>query len=123
MNRPSSILGIAALLLLLLSLIVIGYEKASASPENNETDKYQVTIDNFGFTPATLTVPAGTTVTSANRDDVPHTVVSTDKKFASQALDTDERFSYSFTDPGSYEYYCSLHPRMTAKVIVQKREK
>jgi plastocyanin len=83
---------------------------AAATPE--------VTIDNFSFSPQTLTVPAGTTVTWTNRDDVPHTVVSEDGKFRSHALDTDDKFSYTFAQPGSYAYYCSVHPRMTAKVLV-----
>ena len=81
--------------------------------------KYEVNIDNFSFGPMDLTVPAGSTVTWVNHDDVPHTVVSTEKKFASKALDTDERFSFEFKTAGTYEYFCSLHPRMTAKVVVQ----
>lgn len=78
-----------------------------------------VTIENFSFSPKTLTVPLGTTVTWVNRDDEPHNVVSTDKKFKSSILDTDDQFSYTFTTAGMYDYFCSLHPRMTAKVIVQ----
>jgi amicyanin len=84
----------------------------------------QVVIDNFSFTPATLTVAAGTQVTWTNHDDIPHTVVSTDKdnkKIKSKALDTNDTFSFTFTDPGTYEYFCSLHPKMTAKVIVEKK--
>lgn len=78
-----------------------------------------VNIDNFSFVPKTLTVPAGTTVTWTNHDDVPHTVVSTKKAFASPALDTDQRFSYRFTAPGTYPYYCSVHPMMTGTVVVK----
>lgn len=78
-----------------------------------------VNIDNFSFGSGTLTVPAGTTVTWINRDDVPHTVVSTDQVFASSVLDTDDKFSYTFTKPGTYPYYCSVHPKMTAKVVVR----
>ncbi|HET9180291.1 MAG TPA: cupredoxin family copper-binding protein [Terriglobia bacterium] len=78
-----------------------------------------VNIDNFSFGSGTLTVPAGTTVTWINRDDVPHTVVSTDKVFASSVLDTGDKFSYTFTKPGTYSYYCSVHPKMTAKVVVR----
>ena len=83
----------------------------------------QVVIDNFSFTPATLTVAAGTQVTWTNRDDIPHTVVSTDKdkKIKSKALDTNDTFSFTFTDPGTYDYFCSLHPKMTAKIIVEKK--
>ena|SRR5208337_970114 len=78
-----------------------------------------VKIDNFSFGPATLTVPAGTTVTWTNRDDIPHTVVSTDGVFKSKVLDTDEKFSFTFSKPGTYPYFCSIHPKMTGKVVVQ----
>jgi plastocyanin len=78
-----------------------------------------VNIENFSFGTATLTVPAGTTVIWINKDDVPHTVVSTEKAFSSSVLDTDDKFSYTFTKPGTYPYYCSVHPKMTAKVVVK----
>ncbi len=78
-----------------------------------------ITIDNFSFTPGETTVAAGTTVTWVNHDDVPHTVVSTDRKFRSRALDTEDRFSFTFTDAGTYAYFCSVHPMMTGKVIVK----
>jgi plastocyanin len=79
----------------------------------------EVKIDNFSFGPTTLTVSAGTTVTWTNRDDIPHTVVSDDKVFKSKVLDTEERFSYTFIRPGTYPYFCSVHPKMTGKVVVQ----
>jgi plastocyanin len=79
----------------------------------------EIKIDNFSFTPQTITIPVGTTVTWTNRDDIPHTVVSTDGLFKSKARDTDEKFSYTFSKPGTYSYFCSLHPKMTGKVIVQ----
>ena len=78
-----------------------------------------IKIDNFSFTPKEITVPKGTTVTWINQDDVPHTVVSTDKKFKSRALDTDEKFSFTFSDSGTYGYFCSVHPVMTGRVIVK----
>jgi Icc protein len=78
----------------------------------------QVSIDNFAFTPSKLRVDAGTAVTWTNRDDVPHTVVSTERKFSSPVLDTDQKFTFSFREPGRYGYYCSLHPRMTGEVVV-----
>jgi len=78
-----------------------------------------VTIDNFSFLPQTLTVPVGTKVTWVNRDDIPHTVLSVDKiTIVSPALDTDEKFSYTFTTAGTNDYYCSVHPHMKGKVIV-----
>jgi plastocyanin len=81
----------------------------------------EVKIDNFSFGPATITVPMGTSVTWTNRDDIPHTVVSTDdpKAFKSKVLDTDEKFSFTFSKAGTYPYFCSIHPKMTGKVIVQ----
>jgi plastocyanin len=78
-----------------------------------------VSIENFNIVPATLTVPAGTTVVWTNHDDVEHTVTASDNGFTSTALQTDGQFSYTFTTPGSYSYFCAIHPFMTAKVIVQ----
>ena len=91
---------------------------ANSSPEV-AVKEVAVKIDNFSFSPATITVPLGTTVRWTNRDDIPHTVVSDDKTFKSKALDTDEDFTYTFTIPGTYGYFCSIHPKMTAKVVVQ----
>jgi len=76
-------------------------------------------IDNFTFVPARLTVKAGTTVTWRNEDDIPHTVTSVTQLFKSRALDTDDSFSFTFTKSGTYEYFCSLHPRMTATIVVE----
>ena len=78
-----------------------------------------VKIDNFSFGPQTLTVAVGTTVVWTNSDDIPHTVVSTDGVFKSKVRDTDEKFSYTFTKAGTYPYFCSVHPKMTGKVVVQ----
>jgi plastocyanin len=78
----------------------------------------EVKIDNFSFQPATITIAPGTMVTWTNRDDIPHTVVSDDKAFKSKALDTDEKFSFTFTKPGTYGYFCSLHPKMTGEIHV-----
>ena len=81
-------------------------------------DGTQVVVDNFSFTPSTLAVPVGATVTWTNHDDIPHNIVSTEKKFASPVLDTDEKFSHTFAAAGSFRYYCSIHPRMTGRVVV-----
>jgi plastocyanin len=77
-------------------------------------------IDNFAFTPATLTVPAGTTVTWTNHDDIPHTVTSASppKLFHSGPLDTGDNFAFTFDAPGRYTYFCALHPHMQGTVIV-----
>ena len=77
-----------------------------------------VTIDNFTFEPAQLTVKVGTTVTWKNRDDIPHTVVSAGK-FRSKTMDTDDSFSFTFTAAGDYKYFCSLHPHMTGMIKVE----
>ena len=79
----------------------------------------QVVIENFSFAPATLTVKAGTKVTWINRDDVPHTVNENDKRFKSGPMDTDDQFSYTFSDQGTFSYFCALHPKMTGQIIVQ----
>src|SRR5258708_22669730 len=79
----------------------------------------EVKIENFSFGRATLTVAPGTTVTWVNHDDIPHTVVSTDSVFKSKVLDTDEKFSFTFTKTGTYPYFCSIHPKMTATVVVK----
>ena len=78
-----------------------------------------VKIDNFNFTPPTLVVAPGTTVTWTNDDDTPHSVHEKDGKFKSAALDTDDKFSQTFAAPGEYEYFCSIHPRMVGKIVVK----
>ena len=92
---------------------------AASRPDEQVDEKFPPLINNFSFTPQTLTVRAGTTVTWVNKDDVPHTVTSNDKKFKSRALDTDEKFSYTFSARGTNSYFCSVHPHMTGKIIVQ----
>jgi plastocyanin len=79
----------------------------------------KVAIKGFAFVPQIVTVAPGTTVTWTNADDDPHTVVANDKGFRSAALDTDDSYSFTFTKPGDYAYFCSLHPHMTGKVIVK----
>jgi plastocyanin len=79
----------------------------------------RVEIKDFEYLPATLTVPAGTTVTWTSHDDEPHTVTSSEKVFASPGLDADETFSYTFATPGTYTYSCTLHPQMTGTIVVK----
>ena len=81
----------------------------------------RITIDNFTYDPRSMTIAAGTKVIWLNRDDVPHTATSTAKPraFDSGTLDTDETFAHIFSTPGTYEYYCALHPKMTATIIVK----
>lgn len=77
-----------------------------------------VKIGNFTFGPQELKVKSGTTVTWTNEDDIPHTVVSVNN-FRSKALDSDEKFSFTFATPGTYKYFCSLHPHMTGTIVVE----
>jgi len=87
---------------------------------DNSPSEKTVQIDNFNFSPAVITVPVGTTIRWTNRDDIPHTVVSDDHStFKSKPMDTDEQFTFTFTKPGTYSYFCSIHPKMTGKIVVQ----
>ncbi len=119
MKRVLWFLGLTALFVIAAGLLVEGQKSFGASPAEKAASSAEVKIDNFSFGPATLTISAGTTVTWTNRDDIPHTVVSDDKVFKSPVLDTDEKFSYTFTKTGTYPYFCSIHPKMTGKVVVQ----
>src|SRR5215469_5937473 len=114
-----AVVAIATLFAVGRVVSVRGSQASPAQSSQDRAEEVKVTIDNFSFTPQDVTVKAGTTVTWVNQDDVPHTVVSNDKKFKSKALDTDDKFSLTFNDPGTYEYYCSVHPKMTAKVTVK----
>jgi plastocyanin len=100
-------------------LLVAGLPAAMANSQRTTAATTEVKIDNFSFGPEALTVAVGTTVTWTNRDDIPHTVVSTDGVFKSKVLDTDEKFSYTFVKAGTFPYFCSIHPKMTGKVVVQ----
>jgi plastocyanin len=110
--RVAATVVIAIVLLLAGSPIVTANDHPSAANAG-------VKIDNFSFGPQTITVPVGTTVTWTNADDIPHTSVSTEGVFKSKVLDTDEKFSYTFTKAGTYPYYCTIHPKMTGTVVVQ----
>jgi plastocyanin len=79
----------------------------------------KVDIKQHKYSPDTLTIPVGTTVTWVNHDDDVHTVVSSAQAFMSRGIDNEESYSYTFTKPGTYVYFCTLHPLMTAKVIVK----
>jgi plastocyanin len=109
--------AVAACLLLVMA-ISESRGVLAASPEANPPG-VEVSIDNFSFTPPVVTVKPGTQITWTNRDDIPHTVVSNENVFKSKALDTDDKFSFTLSKPGTYSYFCSLHPRMTAKVVVE----
>jgi len=118
MKRTVWSLGIASVAILIL--IAAGAQvSGSAMAQDTKPAETAVKIDNFIFSPNPITVAASTTVRWTNRDDIPHNIVSDDKSFKSKALDTDETFAYTFTKPGTYTYFCSIHPRMTGKIVVQ----
>ncbi len=110
--------GLPAPVLIAMLLLLPGSRSLAANDESSGGTAV-VKIDNFVFGPQTLTVPVGTTVTWTNSDDIPHTTVSTDGAFKSKVMDTDEKFSFKFTKAGTYSYYCSVHPKMTGKIVVQ----
>jgi len=101
-----------ALLVLVLALVAAGAARGEGA-------QAKVTIDNFTFTPAELTISVGTTVTWENDDDIPHTVVEKNKLFRSKALDTNDSYAFTFTSAGTYDYFCGLHPHMVGKIIVK----
>lgn len=121
MKRYWCALGVAAMAVLAVAMLAAGPRSLAAGAPQAAGATAEVKIDNFSFGPADLKIAAGTTVTWVNHDDIPHTVVSTDepKLFKSKVLDTDEKFSFTFSKPGTYVYFCSIHPKMTGKVIVQ----
>jgi plastocyanin len=92
---------------------------ATLYPGAGHAEDATVKIDNFTFAPARLTVETGTTVTWRNEDDIPHRVASATLLFKSRALDTDDSFSFTFNEAGTYKYFCSLHPRMTGMIVVE----
>jgi plastocyanin len=118
-----------AVLIAIASVMILAGTASQAQHENGSgklvataagTDATsQVMIDNFVYNPVPLTIKVGTTVTWINHDDIPHTVDSTEGKFKSAALDTDDKFEYRFTAAGEYPFYCRIHPKMTGKIIVQ----
>ena len=103
----------------MIALLLLAGSPSVTAADQPAAANAEVKIDNFSFGPQTVTVPVGATVTWVNRDDIPHTVVSTDGVFKSKVRDTDETFSYTFTKSGTYPYFCSVHPKMTGKVVVQ----
>ncbi len=93
----------------------------AAAPRTRAASADEVTIQHFGFHPATMTVAAGTRVTWINRDETPHTILGAGKPatFKSPALDTGDKFAFVFDKPGSYEYFCSIHPQMVGTIVVK----
>jgi plastocyanin len=120
MRRIMWMFGFAATVVTALALAQGTMPSLAATPADKPASSAAIKIDNFSFGPANVTVPVGSAVTWTNNDDVPHVVTSDDTKlFKSKALDTDDRFSFTFTKPGTYNYYCAIHPKMTGKIVVQ----
>jgi plastocyanin len=102
------------------ALAVVVFAVATALPAASaHVAETEVKIDNFAFAPQRVVVKAGTTVIWINDDDIPHTVASSARLFKSNALDTKDKFSFTFTTAGAYEYFCSLHPHMTGTIVVE----
>jgi plastocyanin len=115
-HRPAGL----GLLLPAAGLIVLGWVAGPAASLAAAPDPATVVVaKDFMFTPASLTVKAGATVTWTNRDDEPHTVVSDTGLFRSGAIDTNESFSFRFDKPGTYHFTCTIHPRMVGTIVVQ----
>jgi plastocyanin len=107
----AALLGITAVLAFVGVPVGLSADEAALPPT--------VRIDNFSYTPSTLVVAPGTTVIWTNADDDVHTVVEKERKFKSAALDTNDTFAQTFTTPGEYDYFCSLHPQMVGKIVVK----
>ena len=105
--------------LLNLSLFALGGEMKNADSTSSKQNRIE--IKDFAFNPQTITVKSGEKITWINRDEEPHTVVSVQKQFKkSTALDTDQEFTITAGAPGTYTYFCSVHPKMTGTIIVKK---
>ena len=107
---------LAAVLPLALSAVLVMHP---ARAKGDDAASTEVRVDNFTFAPQTLTVPVNSTVTWVNKDDIPHVIASNDGLFKSKAIDTDQTYSYTFSKAGTYAYYCSIHPKMVGKIVVQ----
>jgi plastocyanin len=116
--RKSLFMAITVAISLGFGVLLIS-NPTSATAEQGKAPPMEVKVDNFSFTPETLTVPLNTTVTWINLDDVPHVIASNNGLFKSKGLDTDDKYSFTFTQAGTYAYYCGIHPKMTGKIVVQ----
>lgn len=109
----AALLGAAVGSVLAGGVLVAGAQAEAAKPA-------EISIDNFTFNPQKVTVKAGTTVTWTNKDDIPHGIAATGNAFKrSNALDTDDHYSFAFTTPGTYQYFCYIHPHMTGTIVVE----
>jgi plastocyanin len=117
MRKALSIGSLSFVLVWAIALVVVAHPTRVKGEEGKAG--MEIKVDNFTFSPETLTVPVNSTVTWINKDDVPHVIASNDGLFKSRALDTDQKYSYTFSKAGTYSYYCSVHPKMVGKIVVQ----
>jgi amicyanin len=110
-------IAVAAMSLL---LVIAGLALRADNVDQPSAGEAQVKIDNFTFSPQEIHVKAGAEVTWVNKDDIPHNIVSDDKSFKSKVLDTDDKFTYKPAAPGTYFYFCGIHPKMRGKIVVEK---
>jgi plastocyanin len=117
--RNKAVRILFAISFLFLTHFTLGQAEKEAAGEGAK--KNQIVIKDFHFTPQTLTVKSGEKITWINRDEEPHTVVSVEKQFKKSApLDTDQEFTITVGAPGTYTYFCSVHPKMTGTIVVEK---
>ena len=118
-QKNRSIALLCAISFLNLSMVALAGEMKETDTTGSKQNRIE--IKDFSFKPQTLTVKSGETVTWINRDEEPHTVVSVEKQFKkSSALDTDQEFTITAGAPGTYTYFCSVHPKMTGTIVVVK---
>ena len=116
---------ILAVSLMAVSLCTAGFSAlpvraaGETAVDQQPRNRTEVRVDNFTFSPEAITVPVNSAVTWVNKDDIPHVIASNDGLFKSKALDTDQQYSFTFTKPGTYAYYCSIHPKMVGKIVVR----
>ena len=116
-NKTAALL--CAIAFLNLSLFALAGEMKN--DDSTSTKQNRIEIKDFAFNPQTITVKSGEKVTWINRDEEPHTIVSVGKQFKkSSALDTDQEFTITVGAPGTYDYFCSVHPKMTGTIVVEK---
>jgi plastocyanin len=104
-----------------LALLASGAGTTKPAPPASDAASYTINIKDFMFTPRNLTIPVGSKVTWTNKDEEPHKVAEVNNVFASRPLDTDEGFTYEFKTAGKYQYFCTVHPRMTGTIIVENK--
>ena len=118
MKRRLLYIGLLVAMLAVVGSVLVLHPTRAARADNKSQGS-EVKIDNFSFGPETITVSANSTVTWVNKDDVPHVIASNDGLFKSKALDTDDKYSFTFSKAGTYGYFCAIHPKMVGKIVVQ----